>query len=556
MNNRSDLIAVILIIILGVVVYFNSLTGEFIWDDNSLVKDNIYIKDLSHITDIFIKGVDEHTGIGSSAISYSPIRFYRPLQIYTYLIDHSLWKLDVRGYHLTNIILHILVSLTIYWLINILFNDRIISFLTAAFFIVHPVHVEAVAYISGRADSLAAFFMLLCMVLYIKYLNSRSGVFYIAMLLAYALALLSKENSLILPVLLLFYHFTFKKRFHIKEFLPVVLLTACYVIVRLKILMLFPVSDLGPHALSQRIPGFFAAIIAYIRILFIPVSLHMEYGNRLFTLTDADVLAGICIFFLLLAAALLKRRSDNLMFFSIFWFFILLIPQSNIYPINTYMAEHWLYLPSIAFFLILARSLRRFLNIKNYKIAGVAACVFLLGFFSYLTIRQNSYWRNPLVFFKRTLRYAPGNVNILRWLAITYNEMGFREEAVDTYNKAIAITPYDSSLYNNLAALYFALDNKEEAIRLFKKAIELERDSADSAIYYDNLAGAYRILGEEERAIFFHKRAIEVDPSFIKAYCSLAQTYIIFGKEEEAKESYKKALQVNPDYVIRYFKIK
>ena len=115
------------------------------------------------------------------------------------MTDHRVWKLDVRGYRLTNILLHILVSLAIFRLIIVLFDDWILALFTGALFVVHPIHTEAVAYISSRADSLAFLFMLLCFIFYIKPARAESPGIYVIMMLSYALAILSRENSLALP---------------------------------------------------------------------------------------------------------------------------------------------------------------------------------------------------------------------------------------------------------------------------------------------------------------------------------------------------------------------
>ena len=106
---------IIIIICAAAICYANSLSGKFIWDDRYLIKDNIYIKDWSHIAKVFTQDIGAGAGINSSS--------YRPLQMFTYMIDYSLWKLDVRGYHLVNILLHILAALGIYWLVNILFSN-------------------------------------------------------------------------------------------------------------------------------------------------------------------------------------------------------------------------------------------------------------------------------------------------------------------------------------------------------------------------------------------------------------------------------------------------
>ena len=169
MFNQSKLVYIscALIMILGLAVYANSLGGEFLWDDHHLIEDNMTINRWSKVTRVFT--TDIASGAGGK------YNFYRPLQIISYMFDYWLWKLNPIGYHLTNILLHILTALCLYWLINLIFKQPMLAFLSSVLFVVHPVHTEAVAYISGRADSLALLFMALCFIFYAK-LQSKENI--------------------------------------------------------------------------------------------------------------------------------------------------------------------------------------------------------------------------------------------------------------------------------------------------------------------------------------------------------------------------------------------
>ena len=163
-SEAITILSLVLIALLGFGVYAESLQGEFLLDDYVLVKDNVRIKSWFNLPRLFTEQIAAGGGRKWHA--------YRPLQMITYMTDYSLWRLNPRGYHFTNILLHLAAALSIFWLVNLLFGDRLTSLFTTLLFVAHPVHTGAVSYISGRADSLAAAAMVLCLVFYLKNLSS------------------------------------------------------------------------------------------------------------------------------------------------------------------------------------------------------------------------------------------------------------------------------------------------------------------------------------------------------------------------------------------------
>lgn len=544
-KTKYPFLPVILIIVLGFGVYANSLKGMFILDDDYLIKNNIYVKNWAHISKLF----SEHIGAGSGELS----NLYRPIQMLTYMIDYSLWKSDVRGYHLTNILLHVLAALTLFWLVNILYDNRLISLFTSILFLVHPIHTEAVAYISGRADSLALLFMIVSFIFYLKFYNKENLIFYMTAVLSYALALLSKETSLIFPILLILYHYSFEKRFKLKLFLPIIILFLINISLRLTVLN-FPLPKITSPIpnLFQRIPSFFVAIPNYIKLLILPFNLHMEYGQRLFRLTHPMAMLGILILFTSLTYAFKIRKTHGLIFFSVFWFFISLLPVSNIWFINAYMAEHWLYLPSIGFFLILAKGLSYLYETKKLRTFTTLFAVSSLSFYSFLTVKQNTCWREPIVFYERTLKYAPDSVRMYLNLANKYIGIGRQEDAASLYRTIIKIDPNYAGAYNNLAVLSFRSGKREDAINLYKKAIELNPNYTDA---YNNLAAIYCETGRKEEAINLYNKVLTLNPNYVPAYVALGVEYFSQGKQKEAIDLLRKAMEINPDYAQAYFNL-
>ena len=554
-KKKSSFPPFILIIILGFAVYGNSLSGTFIWDDNLLVKNNEDIRNWSNISKILTK--DFGTDMGDK------YAFYRPVQMASYMIDHSLWKLDPKGYHFTNIVLHVCVALSIYWLINMIFQESRLALLTGLFFVAHPIHTEAVTYIAGRADSLAVLFMLLCFIFYIKSSASKNIGVYILMLLSYTLALFSKGICLILPVLLLLYHYSFQKKVKVKAFLLMLSPALVYIFVRMTALKdLMPtVSSADATTLFQRLPGFFVAVTTYIRLLFVPFGLHMEYGSPLFDWANFKAILGVVVLLVLLIYVFRRKRDNALVFFSISWFLIALLPVSNLYRINAYMAEHWLYLPSIGFFLIMAKAISVGMTGRLpagkagsplLKILTVIFAVSLLSFNSYLTVRQNVSWRDPVSFFERTLNYAPDSWRVHLNLGLAYAQTGRKEEAVTSFKTVLGIKDDYAEAYYNLGNVYVDMDKKEEAAASYEKAIELKADYPQA---YNNLGIIYADLNRTEESIASYKKAIGIKTDYAEAHYNLGNLYKDMDKRSEAAASYEKAIEINPAFTKAYFRL-
>lgn len=543
-DKKYTLIPIVLIIFFGLISYSNSLNGEFVWDDNFLVRDNAYIKNWSDLPKFFTESM------GAGCNQPKKYSFYRPIQMITYTFDYSLWKLDVRGYHLTNIFLHIGAALSLFWLISVLYNDWRLSLLTGLFWIVHPIHTESVSYISGRAEPLALMFMLLCFVFFVKAMSHDKKIYHILIPVSFILALLSKEMSIILPVLLVLYCYAFCKRIKLKFYVPILIILALYCISRVTILSFLFTKKPVTTTLLQRFGGFCAALTNYFRIMILPFDLHMEYCRS--SLTIPKIWVGGLIIIILLGLVLKSRSTRNIVFFSITWFFITLLPSSNLYPINAYMAEHWLYLPSIGAFLILSKGLLILFENQKLKSFAIVLTLSLLGFYSALTFAQNDYWREPLTFYERTVKYSPNSSRVNYNLGLLYKEMGRKEEAVASYKKAIKARPDYALAHYNLANLYLNMDHKEKAIAAYEQAVEINPEYVEA---YNNLGFAYSAVNRYEDSIASYKRSIAINSSRANTHNNLGLVYADVNRKEEAIASFKRAIELKPDYVKAHYNL-
>ncbi|PIP18826.1 MAG: hypothetical protein COX41_06170, partial [Candidatus Omnitrophica bacterium CG23_combo_of_CG06-09_8_20_14_all_41_10] len=262
------------------IAYSNSLHNPFIWDDVGLIIRNPLIQDWHN----WLKAFSSDLYAGTVASS----NFYRPIQTLSFIWDYHFWQLNPYGYHLTNILLQILVSFSVFLFLRRIVGSVNISFLSAALFSVSPLNTEAVTYVSGRAEMLMGLFLISSLLLFIKAEDKRHKVKLIYLILSYAafiLALLSKELSLVFPLVILAYLFyycsdKFKKPLGIlKPVLPFIIIALSYIALRLTV---FNFVTLRPPALTRyplilRITVLPKVIFTYFKLLILPVGLHMSW---------------------------------------------------------------------------------------------------------------------------------------------------------------------------------------------------------------------------------------------------------------------------------------
>ncbi len=544
------------IFILGGLVYLNSLLNLFVWDDVILVLGNLHIRNLAYIPRLFIENIyhQEMTGC-----------FYRPILISTFALDFRFWGLEPFGYHLTNIILHLSTSVLVYYFISRIVNSQKIAFLTALFFVLHPIQTEAVTYISGRADLLAAFFCISSLVFFSEYLRGGGWtrrLYYAASVLCFLLGLLSKETAAIFPLVFILYESCFgDKKFKLKDlvkYLPIAGVLCAYVFIRSELLANVKNASLvGDYvSLSGRLLSIPPVIMTYLKLLVFPVNLHMERMDYVFdypaSFFDHRVIVSALFLSLIGIFIWLNRKRSRVVFFGFFWFILNLLPVLNIVPINAFVAEHWLYLPSIGFFLIAATVCAKLLEFKYLKLYITVILIDIFLFFGALTIRQNYVWRNPVTFYRYTLKYSPQSARLHTNLGIIYFDLKLYKEAESEYLEALRIQPVGpGAAYTciNLGTLYDALDKKGEAVKAYKRAIEL---MPGNPLPYNYAGQFYYMQGKYKEAIKLYKKSVELAPTNASFWSNLGMAYLKAGLKKEAIACYKKGINLYPYEVVMH----
>jgi len=523
------IIPIVLIILLGLICYFNMLRAEFVWDDFMLIVSNNSIKSFNNIGSIFI----------SELLSKSD--YYRPLQALSYMIDFHFYGLNPLGFHLTNIILFIFNAILVYFLFKELTQNIFIALAGSILFVTAPFYTESVCYVSGRGDILLGIFILAALLAYIK------ERYYLCVFL-FIISLLCKELAMIFPFAIIAYDFVFKKLSlkKVKFYVLLFFLEFLYMLFRLYIvhfergfLLARKLYFYNEINLYQRLLTFLKSLVVYLKIIIFPVNLHMERViNTVNCILDWHVL--VALFSIILSIYLLKKLKNykQVILFGLFWFLLMLLPQSS-FTLPLILAEHFLYLPAIGLFLILAI----FLNYlrQNRRIFTVTVFSAWVIYYAFLTIAYNYNWRNMFTFCQWTLKYSPSSYRLHYFLGIKYAESGLVDLSIEEFRKGMSLDKnfQINNLYlNGLDKLY--KDRGE--IKLLAK-------------YRHNLASMLSQKGSFDDALIQYRLAIEANPDFVESYNDLGCLYLQLGKINEAIETLNQALKVNPGFKKTYYNL-
>lgn len=544
--------AVAIIAVLGILAYYNSIIkGIFIWDDFSLVVNNQFIKDFSHLKGIFT------THLFHAGKAYS--NFYRPLQSLSFMLDYHFWKLNPIGYHLVNVVMHILNAILVYFLVWFVSKRKDAGLFTGILFCIHTVLSGPVNYIAARADLLCTMFFLISMNLYVAYKEShmqrRPYLMYIGSLLAFLFALLSKEMAFVIPFVFLFYLACFSdEKVRLVKSRPALIwvfliVIAIYGYLRATVLN-FSAGNMietttAGIPLYNRLLTTSKVIMVYFKLLLMPIGLHTEwYIEPARSFMQNEVFLSVVGLFIIGCFSWFLYSTSRVKLFFLGWFFIWLLPYSNIYPLPYFMGEGSLYIPSIGLFALLSMYLSEMSRkSKIWLYAVVSVVIFLTGFYGFLTVKDSQKWFDSIKFWSQTVKYAPKSYKANLELGTAYAKNGDYKNAEPYLKRALELNPKDHATHNNLGNVYKLTGQLGKAEEEYKKAIQLNPEHANS---YGNLANIYFRMEKYEEAVANYKKAIELNQYMPEFYMNLGLLYHKRGMMQEARDSFDKVLQIDP----------
>ena len=443
----------------GLIVYAPALNGELIWDDDYLVGQNPFYK-----SPLFVLEVFRHYLFFDSFSIY-----YRPVQNLSYMVDYWLWAGNPFGYHLTNILVHAGSGFLLFCVLRRILASLLAgangtvrdvsAFLVALVWTVHPIHNAAVAYISGRADSLASLFALSAWLLVSRAWDAgpvwKRSTLFIAAAFSMLLALCSKEIALMWLVLFLMHLFAFEKRRPLRAKLAVfggmAVVFGIYFGLHSLPAHRVPMEDGPPDPLATRVLLMLRALGDYTSLLFYPSRLLMDrtltspgmYANLVswYAAARVEYLSVIGSAVLALGAMLCGKTAPGrrLRIFGALWFVIAFLPISNLFPLNAQVAEHWIYLASIGYLAFLAGCVM-LLAPRWRLIAACAAGIAVLALGVRTAMRAGD-WSDPATFYTRTIEDGGGTPRVFGNLAGTFAKRGDYPKQEAILRRTLAIFP-------------------------------------------------------------------------------------------------------------------
>jgi len=560
----------VLLVLVTIALYWPATSHDFVnYDDNLVVTSNVHVQNgltLENLKWAFFNPVNS---------------IWHPLTVMSHMLDCQLFGLKPWGHHLMNVLFHALNAALVFVLLRQLSGAVWRSLLVAAFFAVHPLHVESVAWVAERKDVLSGFFGLLSLIFYVRYAQRRSRVEsresnarssnlaldfrhwaldYCLALFFFALGLMSKPMLVTWPFVMLLLDYWPLRRFElstlnfqlstiwrlVREKIPFFALAVATSIVTFVVQKQTGALAAGETIpLGARVGNALVSYCRYLGKLFWPTDLAVFYPHSGYwpleqVLLAGGLILGITVLFIV------KRGQYPFLLMGWLWFCGTLVPVIGLVQVGGQaMADRYTYIPSLGVLILTiwgAYELTRHWQHRMImlSVAGWAAIVLCLG----LTRQQLGYWQDSETLFRHALAVTENNYLAYNNLGVALDKQDQTDEAISQYQEAIRLKPGYAEAHNNFGVALDKQDQTDKAIRQYQEAIRLEPDYANA---HNNLGFALDQKGQIDEAISQYQEAIRLKPEHAKAHNNMGLALAAKGRFDEAIENFRNAIQINPN---------
>ena len=534
------------VLCLVVLISYRGVVGnDFIrFDDPLYVTEN-------HELD---KGLSRETA--AWAFTTSQASNWHPLTWFSLLLDRELYGRNAPGYHWTNVILHLLGGLILFLALNRMTALLWPSGLVAALFLIHPLHVESVAWVAERKDVLSGLFWMTGLWCYARYAARPGLVRYFWVVLSFACGLLSKPMVVTFPLVLLLLDWWPLGRTAggktgwarlVWEKVPLLLLSAAASIVTFLIQKEnLAVAPLSAMPLGERLANATVSYAAYLGKTFWPADLAIFYPYHGLP-SPGYLLSSLALLILITGASILLIRRRPYIFVGWLWYLGTLVPVIGLVQVGSQaIADRYTYLPLVGVFILVVWGGKDLLDACRVRreirgfVSGAVLIVLMV-----LTGIQVGYWKDTPTLFTRALRITKGNFIAHQMLGEEMAKAGDVAGAENHYREAIRVRPSFKQAYTCLGHLLMLQGKKDEAGRLLEKALGLD------PLYIPamkNLGDLRMRQGRTEEAISLYRKAVRLGGDDLELLNNYGVALFFIGEKKEAVLRIREVLRQKPDY--------
>ena len=573
-----------------VLSYAGTLRNEFVnLDDNGYVTQNPHVAE----------------GLTSRSLAYAWTTFdlgnWIPITWMSYELDATLFGIQSTGFHATNVFLHSLNVLLLWIWLWRLTSEFWPSWIVAALFAAHPLHVESVAWVAERKDLLSLTFFLGALLAHEAYLRQRSAWHYGWITIWLALGLLSKSMLVTAPLLmLLIEHWRASARSRplaadaaqapeiplrrrVREKLPWLAMSLAIGIVTIQAQGAGAVSaftSFGRLPMSDRIPNAICGYGWYLWKTLVPTGLCAMYAHPLQDVPWPQVMASAAGLLVVSGYVLACGRHRPSLIFGWGWYLLSALPVIGLLQVGTQAyADRYSYLPQIGLLVLLVWEAQCVLrqSTKGPSLATVSVGL-LLAVFAGLTMRQVTFWRTTEAMWARALEVDPHNWAVHQWMGRHALSQERWPEAISHLEEAVTRNPKLPKELRGLAFAHAQLHQSDDAIRYYRLALQVSPGDTDSMHglldtlrplqrsaealpeleqYLLRQPGDVKSLqecglilarqGDIENAVAWFAQVVELEPDNFSARMNLGVALANLNRNAEAKIHSQRAVELRPE---------
>lgn len=538
LSERYAIVLDLTILLCAVFLVYGRVMGygfQTHWDDNVYILNNPSVHGFSW---------DNIRSAFNFSENKAKIHQYNPISLLSFMLDYTLWKANPAGYHFTNIVLHCLNGVLVYRLMLRLQGERLVAVITSALFLLHPVQVESVAWISERKGLLSMLFLLVSWEFYCRFSDGGRGrvASYVVSLSAFVVSLMAKTAGVILPVALVLYDICFRNR-RLKDSLldklPFVAASAFFSLIEV-----FSEKSLDATAMSGYHGGsplatfytMLTVFVRYLKLLVWPTGLNIEHQPTIFRSPELPVIGAAVLLGLIAVGGWLLYKKDRRLGFWVMFFWLCLLPVSQIVPLIQMMYEHYLYVPIIAVGGLIGHGAGRLRDRGAGFAAGMyallAVWVVVLSIMSY---QRSAVWKDTVTLFSDAAEKSPNAPRVWETLGEVHRYLGNVEESRKSLEKALTLRPGGTDALWALGELHTESGNHEEGQKYLKRLFEI---NPKYVMGWATLGNNHVAKKEYATARLMYQRALELQPEAIQVNMLLGKLGILEKNFDDARRNF------------------